>query len=262
MIAQPFSGPDSRELYNKNRVKLGKHWYYHDHEITYSWNSAGYRMYHEIHETDWKNYIHFTGCSYAVGSGVELEYTYPYLISKQLHCDYVNTATIGASVELVLKNSVEFLLNCKHPPKAMVVNWPEISRTMWWEGNGNIGLYMPKEFSGEWTASYKEFLMHPLHMENRFDVIRSTIKLICNSMNIPLIEVSTALSFDLSYNNAYPDIKVLPSFHTPVDLSHISDIENMHHYWARDFGFHDGGHPGWSHHKNAANIVVGLLNDR
>lgn len=259
MNTTAFSGGDTRELYNKNKNKLGDHWYYYNTPIEYNWNTNKYRMTHEIEDTQWDNYVYFSGCSYTVGVGVELEKTFPAIVSKNANCDYVNTSIGGASVELVLHNTVDFLSKCKVLPKAIIINWPEIARTSWWEDDGSIGIYMPKYYSGGWSASYEEFIMHDTHITNRFAHIRKTMNLICKSMKIPLLEVSTALGFAPSDDAVFDGITPMPSYHKPMDFSNVDDLKIMHHHWARDFGHLGGGHPGWFHHENIANFTIEWL---
>lgn len=259
MNTTPFSGGDTSDLYTKNRNKLGEAWYYYNTPVEYQWNKNSFRMNHEIKDTQWDTYIYFTGCSYTVGVGVELEKTFPYIVSKDINCDYVNTSVGGASVELVLQNTVDFLTECEKLPKAIVINWPEISRTSWWEDDGSIGVYIPKYYGGGWESSYKEFIIHDLHITNRFAHIRKTMTLLCKSINVPLLEISTALAFDPSSDSVHDGIIPMPSYHRPIEFSDIHELSSMHHYWARDFGHLGGGHPGWYHHANAAKYITKWL---
>lgn len=250
-----FTSADDSDLWLKNKQKLGTNWYYYHTPIEYQWTKENFRMPHEVNDTDWSNYIYFSGCSYSIGLGVEYEKTYPFLVSKENNCDYVNTALSGASVERVLQNTVEFLSECKKFPKLIIINWPEIARTSWWEDDGSVGIYMPKYYVGQWKRSYEEFITHELHMFNRFAHIRKTIKLICNSLTIPLLEISTALTFSPSTHKVFDGVTEMPSFHKKIDFSNNDDLSKMHYHWARDYGFHDGGHPGWKHHTNVANYI-------
>jgi hypothetical protein len=261
-MSNQFAGPDSLSLYNKNCKIFGPNWYYYSNPITYRWNSKKFRMNKEIEKVDWNNYIYFSGCSYTVGAGVELERSFPYLAAQQLSIDYVNTAISGASVELVLQNTVEFLKECNKYPKAAIINWPEIFRTSWWENNGEVGLYMPKEYSGNWVSSYKQFLKNNTHIRKRFQFIRNTVVLIFKLANVPILEVSTALGFSSSSDEIFNGIISLPSFHDHTVKDNPKKFSTMHYNWARDFGFHDGGHPGWLHHENAANLIVEWITSR
>lgn len=262
MTLDIFSGPDSIQLYDKNLKTFGPSWYYYSNPITYHWNSKKLRMNKEVEDLDWNNYIYFSGCSYTVGVGVELERTFPYLTSQRLTTDYVNTAISGASAELVLQNTIAFLKECKKYPKVVVINWPEISRTSWWENNGKIGLYMPKEYNGDWSVSYKQFLKNSLHVKKRFQHIRDTIDLIFKLINVPVMEISTALEFSPSTDEVFNGIIPLPSFHDHTVKNNPEKFSTMHYNWARDFGFHGGGHPGWLHHENAANIIVSWITEQ
>lgn len=87
---------DTEELFNdnlKNNYDLLKKYNWIDREITYSFNSMGFRC----EEFTDKPSIMFTGCSNTFGIGLPLESTWPYIVSKQLNLHNVNLGLGGGS---------------------------------------------------------------------------------------------------------------------------------------------------------------------
>ncbi len=122
-----FSGADSEEALSANLKKLTDDWHYRTAEITYNHNSLGHRSI-EPQNLNLDNYILFTGCSHTEGIGLELEKTYPYLVTEQLGCDYYNLALGGSGIDAMMHNLSLWLGKVKERPKAIVVQWPDEAR--------------------------------------------------------------------------------------------------------------------------------------
>jgi hypothetical protein len=118
-----FSGSDTEELYNQNLKSKSNDWYYRTNQINYIRNSNGHRC-REIKDIDLTNYILYTGCSHTEGIGLELEKTYPYLLSKSLNCDYYNLSLGGSGIDLLLHNLIVWWSTVKQKPKLVVIQWP------------------------------------------------------------------------------------------------------------------------------------------
>ena len=118
---------DSIEQYNENIMSQPDDWYYRNRTITYSFNQYGHRS-KEIIDVDLENYILFLGCSHTEGVGLELETTYPYLISKQLGCDYYNLGLAATGIDVVEYNLLTWFAKVNNKPKAVVIQWPDHSR--------------------------------------------------------------------------------------------------------------------------------------
>ena len=84
-----YRGLDSEENLHINLASQPNDWYYRNKTITYQYNEYGHRC-KSIHDIDLDNYILFAGCSHTEGVGLELETTFPYLVSNQLGNDYYN----------------------------------------------------------------------------------------------------------------------------------------------------------------------------
>jgi hypothetical protein len=126
-IVTPFTGGDSEEQFIRNKPTQPDDWYYLDHPITYSYNEYGHRS-RNIGEIDLDNYIIFTGCSHTVGVGLELEKTFPYLVSQKLGVDYYNIAVAATGIDVLEYNLLTWMAKVKKKPKHVIIQWPDHAR--------------------------------------------------------------------------------------------------------------------------------------
>lgn len=152
---QLFSGSDTIENYQKQLKVRPADWYYRDIEISYIRNSVGHRCI-DISQLDFDNYIMFAGCSFTEGIGLELEKTYPYLLSKKLNCDYYNVALGGTGVDAIIHN-LTIWINTYKKPKLLIVQWPHLLRGLVAD---NIADSVNKiKIMSIHDETYKEFLL-------------------------------------------------------------------------------------------------------
>jgi hypothetical protein len=124
---QLFSGSDNEESYKQNLKTKPIDWYYRTANISYNRNSFGHRC-KEVSEVDLDNYILFAGCSFTEGYGLEIEKTYPYIVSNLFNCDYYNLAVGGIGNDAVFHNIFVWLCSQQKKPKAIVLQWPYTER--------------------------------------------------------------------------------------------------------------------------------------
>jgi hypothetical protein len=122
-----FSGSDNETNYNKNLETQPEDWYYRNIKISYNYNEYGHRS-KSIKDLNLDNYILFLGCSHTEGVGLELEKTYPHLVSKHLGCDYYNLALGGFGIDVLEHNLVNWLYTIDKKPKHIVIQYPDHSR--------------------------------------------------------------------------------------------------------------------------------------
>ena len=120
---------DTEERYLKSLTKQPNDWYYVNKKITYTYNNNGHRSVN-VNDLNFDNYVLFTGCSHTEGVGLELETTYPYLISKNLNCDYYNLALSASGIDVLEYNILHWFLQHKKKPKYVFIQWPDHSRFM------------------------------------------------------------------------------------------------------------------------------------
>ena len=142
-----WSGMDSEEQFAKSLLSQPKYWYYRDKKITYSYNSTGHRC-KNFSDVNLDNYLLFSGCSYTEGVGLELEKTYPFVVSERLGCDYYNLAIGGTGIDVVTYNILTWIGKVKSLPKAIIIQWPEITRVV----SSQDGLRF--EPNGVWNSDY------------------------------------------------------------------------------------------------------------
>lgn len=126
-IVEPFTGGDSEIQFNENKATQSNDWYYLNNPISYSYNEYGHRS-KSISDIDLDNYIIFTGCSHTEGIGLELEKTYPYLVSKKLGVDYYNLALAATGIDVLEYNLLTWFAKVKQKPKCVVIQWPDHTR--------------------------------------------------------------------------------------------------------------------------------------
>jgi len=122
-----FSGSDTEELYAQNLKSKPNDWYYRTNQISYIRNSNGHRC-REIKDIDLSNYILYAGCSHTEGIGLELEKTYPYMLSKLVNCDYYNLGIGGTGIDVLLHNLIVWFGTVKQKPKLVIIQWPVWTR--------------------------------------------------------------------------------------------------------------------------------------
>lgn len=125
-----FHNTDNKSLFEKNLKKLGNDWYYSDKEITYEYNSLGYRT-KEFVELDDDYFITF-GCSNTEGIGLENKKTWPKLVSVETKFDVFNLGMASTSIDFQYYNTILLynqILKTNRIPKFVVYLWPSSERT-------------------------------------------------------------------------------------------------------------------------------------
>lgn len=140
-----FQGGDLEETFIESLKTQPDDWYYRTVEITYLINDYGHRC-KSVKELDFDNYILISGCSHTQGVGLELEKTYPYLLSKKLDCDYYNMGLPATGIDVVEHNIVTWLFKYPKKPKAIIIQWPDYTRFL-----SNYPGYPTLIPNGSWT---------------------------------------------------------------------------------------------------------------
>lgn len=265
-----YAHTDEKVLVEANKKKFGPDWYYYHRPIEYQMNSEGYRM-KEVEEVDWDNYILFLGCSFTVGIGILLEDTFVNLVSKQMNIDYVNGAIGGSSPEFAVNNLIYFLNRAEKLPKAVVITWPDISRTMYWQKskeNMDEPIFKLPSFleHTKFSLSYKDYLIESEHQKITFKYKRETAALICKLAEIKLIETTLSSSHIGNARNSpieyYDNVKFwdlsVPEIKTQGRLINAS---NIHLVKARDIHVSGRTHVGIIPHLKIAKYIADKLGE-
>jgi hypothetical protein len=252
---------DRADLHAKNKEIYGPTWRFYDKPFTYRINSHGYRMNHELHETDWSNYILFLGCSYAYGIGLPLEETYSYRIAKQLGCDYINAAIGGTSPKFVMLNLVKLLSTAPAKPRAIHINWPPLYRETYWRNHQLVSLLPDFHHNDEeyeyWRSAYETTILEDSHVHNTFRHYLDTVGLLVKAYSVPTFQMSTGPHHERGqYQNFFAQYTNIAKIAIGVEhlANHqINTMDVLNSLLARDllvqphFGNRIHAHPGVYH---------------
>lgn len=209
--SMPYMGGDSKEQFIENAKKQSPDWYYHTTEITYSFNNQGHRC-KNFEDIDQDNYILFIGCSHTLGVGLELEKTYPYLLSTNLGMDYYNLAIPGTGMDMVEYNLLTWFFKISKKPKLVVIQWPDHSRFIEYDFERDNLLQQ-----GTWNhqSNYVSFIVNSedTGMFNARKVFTS--RLIKNVVDVPIV----TFNFGGQRDYGIYDLN-MPQLDKARDLSH------------------------------------------
>ncbi len=124
-----FNDHDTEESYLKNLKNLGEGWHYNKKPIYYQNNSLGYRT-KEIEYFKDKDFILVLGCSHTEGIGQAEEEVWHSYLSKKFKLEILNAGFCASGPDMQMLNSYLFLKNSNLKPKAVVIQWPFLSRFM------------------------------------------------------------------------------------------------------------------------------------
>lgn len=122
-----FDTRGEEEAFLKGLETQPADWYYRTANISYITNSYGHRCV-DINNLNFDNYILFLGCSHTFGTGLELEKTYPYIVSSKLNMDYYNLAVSATGMDVIEHNLITWLFKFKTKPKAIIIQFPDSTR--------------------------------------------------------------------------------------------------------------------------------------
>jgi hypothetical protein len=185
---------DNEEKFIEHCKSLPEDWYYRNVKIEYKYNDNGHRS-KQINELDFDNYILFTGCSHTEGVGIELDKTYPYLLSNLLNTDYYNMAVQGTGIDVVEYNLLTWFAKFNKKPKFVIVQWPDHSRFLsQYPGYEN---FIP---NGTWSKGKEiEKFFAAAEMSGFYNARKNiSYRLIHNVLDVPIIGVyiSTLRAYD------------------------------------------------------------------
>jgi hypothetical protein len=230
-----FSNADNEADFKKALLTKPDDWYYRTANIVYNRNSQGHRS-KEIKDIDLENYFLVTGCSITEGIGLELEKTYPYLLSKMYNCDYHNLAIAGSGIDAMMHNLIIWFSKVKKKPKFVVIQVPTLARYITIDSEQN-----------PYTTSD-----HHLHIVPNTITTdsREAVNFILAGESVQFFE-SRFRYAQIQYNNLI-DCPVV-EIHTEILITLANQITLEPEDQARDY------HPGINTHYALANKVANCL---
>ena len=215
-----FTGSDHEEAYTRNLKSKSSDWYYRTNTITYVRNKNGHRC-NDIENIDLNNYILFAGCSHTEGIGLELEKTYPYLVSESLGYDYYNLGIGGTGIDVLAYNLITWFSTVKQKPKLVVLQWPYNVRFI--SKNPKDIEHMYRTY-GPWSteSGVDKFLITGNDV-GFFDTRRTMMyNLIKNVVTCPIIEIAPSNSI---FNNESVKIQIVDFARDQVHSGNLSNLK-------------------------------------
>ena len=232
-----YNQHDNEDLFKRNLKKIGSTWHYAKKFVYYQNNSLGYRTKELDYYKD-KDFILVLGCSHTEGIGQSEDETWHYHISKKFNVEILNAGFCASGPDMQMLNSFLFLENSKLKPKAVIIQWPHLSRVMF-KGdllkrlllpNFNVGLNyksLDKEYLDTFKKQqkmldtfYKSWL-YDYNSINQSSIFIETTRLMWNLANIPYYDfILCENDSNLKLDNLKDKIK-LKEIDFGRDLSHF-----------------------------------------
>ena len=191
-----FSGSDNEDRFEKHLKTQPQDWYYRNTEITYDYNEYGHRC-KNVSEIDLDNYILFSGCSHTEGTGLELEKTFPYLVSTALGMDYYNLSLGGSGIDAMTYNLIAWINTVKKPPKAVVIAWTYETRFLSIHDDDKVALH---QVAGPYTDSSRFMALGQQtgYFASKKELSKRMVKLCYTDATIIDTDVMNHQKFDLA----------------------------------------------------------------
>lgn len=206
-----FISGDSEKQFIQAIEKMPKDWYYNNTEILYNYNNLGHRC-KNFEDLDQDNYILFIGCSHTMGVGLELEKTYPHLLSEKLRMDYYNLAVPATGNDVLEYNLLTWFFKINKKPKLVVVQWPDQSRFMEYDELRNHALER-----GTWNTDpiYVSFVVNAEDTGMFRARVAMVENIVQNTIEIPMITCNFGSQKGYGIYDLY-----MPRLDRARDLSH------------------------------------------
>ena len=143
-----------KEKYESFKTWQAEHeLYYKDLEISYSFNSEGFRA-PEFDTIEWGNSWAFVGCSNMMGEGNRLEDTIPYLVEKQINEPCINLGSVGYCNTMIFLTALKLLSQVN--PKRLVVLWIHNIRSTYYPKKGELLRSLNKDLEDTFVNDEKK----------------------------------------------------------------------------------------------------------
>lgn len=183
---------DSQERFTENKrtkydLLVKNNWL--EKKISYSYNSEGFRSEEFDADTD---SILFLGCSLTFGTGLPLEETYNYNISKKLGLKFFNLALGGTSNDTAFRFGYHYIPLLK--PKIVVLASPEKTRLELCDA-GTIYYYRSQMKVYQMDTFYKKWLLDDVNSTLNQQKNILAIENLCLKENIKFVHFDAPSMF-------------------------------------------------------------------
>ncbi len=217
-----FSQQDTEDNFKKNLEKLGSSWNYSSKKILYERNSLGYRT-KELDYFKDKDFVLVLGASAAEGIGLPEDEVWHNEIKRQFGFEILNGGLTGSGPDIQMFNSMLFLRQKEMIPKAVVIQWPHISRVMFKGDNlkrllvpnlnmkieGTLGDRFWEKFSREQKVVenfYKVWLYDNNDINNSHIFVQVT-RMMWKLSKIPYVDFTMNIDDHENINNSIEDLR-------------------------------------------------------
>jgi hypothetical protein len=224
--------PKEFEMFDMNKIPIPED----DLSISYHYNSDGFRC--EDLSLD-EDFVLFSGCSEGEGIGANLDTTWTKIVFNEIKDllnvnRFYNLSVDNFGYQKIISNSLSFLTKT-HKPSAVIILFPEISRTVSWDK-------IKPEYTVEWTninhISNNSDFKHIMDSFVNFIGLMHVFEAYCDSNDIKLFWST----WSQTENNVIRDINVFKNF-VPFDYSIYKNTDLERKQTRRD------GHQGEYHHR-------------
>jgi hypothetical protein len=250
----PFYGPDSENLFKRNKREMPDNWMYHNTDIAYHFNKQGLRMKKNLEDVA-ENYILFSGASFTAGVGIQEESRFTELVSSHANLDFINFSGPLYSIKLQALSFFNFLKTNHVLPKIFVVEYTPCEGFFCYS-EGNFLFYSPDKnadavkYPNHLTA-YKSLSKTDYHLQEAL-IWHSILESTCSRLKIKFIPVSFWKD-DLFVQN-----KNIPCIDTD------SNSDDINYCFARDIHLNLANntytaHPGIGLHREMTDVIIKLI---
>ena len=247
-----FLGGDSVELFEINSKLLSDDWMYKHVPVEYRFNNDGLRMDKNISDVIKNDYFLFSGTSFGMCLGINLEDTIPYKISKKLNMDFINFTGTTFSNKLQTISFFNLLKSNLPLPKIIIMDWAPI-KAYSFTSNNKMLYYCGKHLAKEYGDHYNAFKLlkdtDTFLMESTIN--RNMIMSTCKRLGIKYLEISLWKD-EFTFENNLPLIDV-DEKKGDINYTYGRDIR------IDDKGVYHMGHPGVGIHNAAAEKILESL---
>ena len=235
---------DRQYLYQANLKRLAPDWYYRDHEVTYTWNSTGYRA-PEFDTVAWDDSWVIMGGSDVLGVGLAYEDTLGEQISLLLDAPVVNLGVGGSSVNVMQYNTA-LMVDRHKRPRGVIIVAPPLERLTYW-GKREPGHLVATDVDNAHIPTHQRTMIkswlyeHP-HAEMQGHLALRAVRAEWQAQGVPCHIFSNIIQQD-------PGLEMGPRLPSGQDM-------------ARDVEQHDGGwhaHPGRNTMRSWARFIVNQM---
>lgn len=196
VLGTPGAPPSSDTLYwfRRDQPGVNPDSIYSDTDITYKWNSYGFRSDEFIDDN--KKSLLFIGCSYTMGLGCPLEHTWPAILRNKINKDYkiYNLGLAGCSNDYVVRALYKTIdvLN----PEAVFIMWAGFASREVPIKNRYLPFKISSTKEENNSHEYKMFnLVKPTFIDQSYFMYQHTknklfAEMLCKIKNIPLQQLS------------------------------------------------------------------------